>query len=75
MKMAGHSLPLQVLGVLILWVGWMGFNPGSFLGAVGVNFSDVAVNTNLAAAAGVLGSLLSCHLIHKNFNVNQMVRG
>ncbi len=46
----GHSVPLTILGVIILWVGWMGFNPGSFLNAIGANFADVAVNTNLAAA-------------------------
>ena len=47
----GHSMPLAVLGVLILWFGWFGFNPGSTLGAVGARFADIAVTTNLAAAA------------------------
>jgi ammonium transporter, Amt family len=59
----GHSIPLAILGVLILWVGWMGFNPGSFMNAVGVNFADVAVNTNLAAAAGVIGATLGSLLM------------
>ena len=59
----GHSIPLMVLGVIILWVGWMGFNPASFLNAVGSNFADVAVNTNLAAAAGrPVGARRVCRL-------------
>ena len=51
----GHSMPLVGLGVLILWLGWFGFNPGSTLGAIGNRFAEIVVVTNLAAAAGVLG--------------------
>src|ERR687894_118160 len=51
----GHSMPLVGLGVLILWLGWFGFNPGSTLAAVGNRFAEVALVTNLAAAAGVIG--------------------
>ncbi|MCU0309016.1 MAG: ammonium transporter, partial [Thermoleophilia bacterium] len=61
----GHSIPLAILGVIILWVGWMGFNPASFLGAIGVNFADVAVNTNLAAAAGVIGAIFASLMMFK----------
>lgn len=71
----GHSIPLAVLGVLILWVGWMGFNPGSFLGAIGYNFADVAINTNLAAAAGVIGATLGSMLMFKTVDVSQMGNG
>jgi ammonium transporter, Amt family len=71
----GHSIPLAILGVLILWVGWMGFNPGSFLNAVGVNFADVAVNTNLAAAAGVVGATIGSLLMFKTLDVSQMGNG
>ena len=48
-------MPLFGLGVLILWLGWFGFNPGSTLGALDGRFAEVAMVTNLAAAAGVLG--------------------
>ena len=71
----GHSIPLMVLGVIILWVGWMGFNPGSGLAAVGFNFSDVAVNTNLAAAAGVIGATIVSVLAMKTIDVSQMGNG
>src|SRR5205823_11477287 len=53
----GHNMAYVTLGVIILWFGWFGFNPGSTLGVDlgGVGFfAYVAVNTNLAAAAGAL---------------------
>jgi Amt family ammonium transporter len=53
----GHSMPLVGLGVLILWLGWFGFNPGSTLGAIGGRFAEVVVVTNLAAAAGVVAAV------------------
>lgn len=71
----GHSMPLAILGVIILWIGWMGFNPGSFLGAIGVNFADVAVNTNLAAAAGVLGALVASLAVFRTADVSQVGNG
>jgi ammonium transporter, Amt family len=71
----GHSMPLMILGVIILWVGWMGFNPGSFLNAIGVNFADVAVNTNLAAAAGVIGATIGSMIMFKTLDVSQMGNG
>lgn len=57
----GHSISLVVMGVFILWLGWFGFNPGSQLAIHGGNadaVSLVAVNTNLAAAAGGLVAML-----------------
>ena len=52
----GHNMPYAVLGTLILWFGWFGFNPGSTLGVVDRRrigfFGYVALTTNLAAAAG-----------------------
>jgi ammonium transporter, Amt family len=71
----GHSMPLMVLGVIILWVGWMGFNPASFLSAIGTNFADVAVNTNLAAAAGVIGATVASLVMFKTLDVSQMGNG
>lgn len=57
----GHSISLTVLGIFILWLGWFGFNPGSQLAIHGGNadaVSLVAVNTNLAAAAGGLVAMV-----------------
>ncbi len=54
----GHSMPLVGLGILILWLGWFGFNPGSTLGVGGGRFAEVVLVTNLAAAAGVIGAAL-----------------
>src|SRR5918999_5093340 len=50
----GHSMPLVGLGVLLLWVGWYGFNAGSTLGTADNFFAQVALNTQLAASAGAL---------------------
>jgi ammonium transporter, Amt family len=55
--MAPHSLPLTLLGTGILWFGWFGFNAGSALGANGLA-AQALMNTQLAAAAGMLGWLL-----------------
>ena len=52
----GHNMPLAVLGVLILWVGWYGFNPGSTMAAV-PEIADITLTTTLAAAAGVIGAM------------------
>lgn len=71
----GHSIPLFMLGVIILWIGWMGFNAGSTLGAVGLNFADIAVNTNLAAAAGVIGATIGALIMFRTLDVSQMGNG
>ena len=65
----GHSMPLAVLGVLILWFGWFGFNPGSTLGAVGARFADIAVTTNLAASAGVLGAIIAGFAVQRTIDI------
>lgn len=56
-SMAPHSLPLTLLGTGILWFGWFGFNAGSALAANGIA-AQALINTQLAAAAGMLGWLL-----------------
>lgn len=58
----GHNITFAALGVFILWVGWYGFNPGSQLAFQSTGDIDatvlIAVNTTLAAAAGVLSATL-----------------
>jgi Amt family ammonium transporter len=56
----GHSMTSAALGVLILWLGWFGFNPGSTMAAMnGSAIAHILVNTNLAAATGALGATLT----------------
>src|SRR3954463_4989545 len=55
-------MPLFGLGVLILWLGWFGFNPGSTLGALDGRFTEVLLVTQMAASAGVLGALITARL-------------
>jgi Amt family ammonium transporter len=74
----GHNMAFTTLGVIILWFGWFGFNPGSTLsvdfGGVGF-FAYVALNTNLAAAAGVLGAVLTSWIVIKKPDLSMMLNG
>ena len=60
--MLGANLPLATLGTFILWLGWFGFNGGSVLAMASKESADavamVFLNTNAAAAGGVIGALL-----------------
>ncbi len=71
----GHSMPLVGLGVLILWLGWFGFNPGSTLGAIGGRFAEVVVVTNLAAAAGVVAAVTVMYLLSKTIDIGMAGNG
>ena len=71
----GHSMPFVGLGVIILWFGWFGFNPGSTLQAVGGRFADVVVVTNLAAAAGVFGAMVTIYLVTRTFDIGMTGNG
>src|SRR3954453_23396062 len=74
----GHNMAFTTLGVIILWIGWFGFNPGSTLsvdfGGVGF-FAYVALTTNLAAAAGVLGAVITSWLVVKKPDLSMMLNG
>src|SRR4051794_3975399 len=71
----GHSMPLVGLGVLILWLGWFGFNPGSTLGALGNRFAEVALVTNLAAAAGVITALTTMYVMRRTIDIGMAGNG
>ena len=57
-----HNIVYVVTGTFLLLFGWMGFNPGSTLGATDLRISVVAVNTNLAAVAGSAAAMLLWYL-------------
>lgn len=61
----GHNIPMAALGVFILWLGWFGFNPGSTTAVGDGAFAPIAVNTNLAAAAGAIGAMITAWVCFK----------
>lgn len=71
----GHSMPLVGLGVIILWIGWFGFNGGSTFATEGSFFGEVMLNTQLAAAAGVLGATLVVYLKTRALDVGMAGNG
>jgi ammonium transporter, Amt family len=75
----GHNIPYAVLGTLILWFGWFGFNPGSTLsihsGPSFGFFAYVATTTNIAAAAGGLGGFFFAWLKLKKPDISMMLNG
>jgi ammonium transporter, Amt family len=71
----GHNMPLFGLGVLILWLGWFGFNPGSTLGALDGRFPEVLLVTQMAASAGVLGAILVARWKTKSIDIGMAGNG
>ncbi|MEX0290814.1 MAG: ammonium transporter [Flavobacteriaceae bacterium] len=71
----GHSIPMATAGVLILWLGWFGFNGGSVLSADPEATSLVLVTTSLAAAAGGVGAFLLSTLLYKNYDLTMFLNG
>jgi ammonium transporter, Amt family len=71
----GHNTVYSVLGVIILWFGWFGFNAGSTLMANGVFFPYVAMTTNLAAAAGAVAALLTAWFVLRKPDIGYMLNG
>jgi Amt family ammonium transporter len=71
----GHSIPLATAGVLILWLGWFGFNGGSVLSANPEATSLTLVTTCLAAAAGGVIAMLTSTLLYKNLDLTMFLNG
>jgi Amt family ammonium transporter len=71
----GHNIPLATAGVLILWLGWFGFNGGSVLSAEPGATSLVLVTTSLAAASGGVVCVLISTLIYKNLDLTMFLNG
>jgi Amt family ammonium transporter len=71
----GHNIPFATAGVLILWLGWFGFNGGSVLSADPTLTSLTLVTTCLAAAAGGIGALVTSFIKNKNLDLSMFLNG
>ena len=72
----GHNMTAAALGVLILWLGWFGFNPGSTMAIMnGTAVAHILVNTNIAAAAGTLGALITAWVMLKKPDLSMILNG
>ena len=70
----GHNIPLAALGVFILWFGWFGFNAGSTT-AAGGDIGFIAVNTNIAAAAGAAAAMALSWALFKKADASMALNG
>ncbi len=77
--MPGANLPLATLGTFVLWFGWFGFNGGSQLAlgsaADATAMAIVYVNTNLAAAAGVIAAMALSQALYKKIDLTMALNG
>ncbi len=71
----GHNMPLFGLAVMVLWLGWFGFNPGSTLNVQDGRFTEIVLVTNLAAACGVLGALFMSRVTQKTLDIGMCGNG
>ena len=76
---SGSNIPMAALGVWILWLGWFGFNGGSELvvsnESAAINVSQVFLNTNIAAAGGVVASLMISQLVKGKMDITMAMNG
>ena len=77
--MPGSNIPLAALGTFILWLGWFGFNGGSQLALGGTEnanaVAQIFINTNMAAACGVVAAMLVCTALYKKVDVTLALNG
>ena len=71
----GHSMPIFAIGVILLWVGWFGFNGASTVATDGAFFAHVILSTNLAAAAGAIAAMITIYALTKSFDVGMIGNG
>lgn len=71
----GHNIPIAMLGTFILWLGWFGFNPGSFMAADAAGISHVFVTTNLAACAGAVTAMITIWVLRGKPDVGVTANG
>jgi len=71
----GHNLTLAAAGMFLLWFGWYGFNGGSVLSADPGMVSLVFVTTSLAAAAGIVGAMVTSWTVQKHPDLTMILNG
>ncbi|WP_422361316.1 ammonium transporter [Reichenbachiella sp.] len=71
----GTSVPLAVIGVFLLWLGWFGFNGGSVLSADPDTVSFVLVTTSMAACTGGLFGFLTAYVVFKRLDLGMVLNG
>jgi Amt family ammonium transporter len=71
----GHNMTSATLGCLILWLGWFGFNPGSTMAADPSAIALIALNTNMAAAAGCLSATVAAWLALGKPDLSMILNG
>lgn len=73
--MPGSNMPLATIGVMLLWLGWFGFNGGSILSADAAGTSFALLTTSLAAAAGGIGSFVAYAFVSKKPDLSMLLNG
>ena len=75
----GSNLPLAAIGMFILWMGWFGFNGGSELKVSDIGeanaVADIFVNTNAAAAGGLIAALIASQLLFGKADLTMAING
>jgi Amt family ammonium transporter len=71
----GHSMTSATLGVLVLWFGWFGFNPGSTMAAAAGDMARIAVTTNMAAAAAAISATATAWLLLGKPDLSMILNG
>lgn len=73
-SITGSNLPLAAMGVLLLWIGWLGFNGGSTL-SIGPSIGRVIANTILAGSVGLVVSMLGGYFLKGRVEIGHVING
>ncbi len=71
----GHNISLAMIGVMVLWLGWFGFNPGSTMAADPRLISHICLTTNMAACTGLLGATFTSWILLKKPDIGMTING
>src|SRR3989338_7651147 len=71
----GHNIALAMIGTLVLWLGWFGFNPGSTMAADPRLMGHICLTTNMAACTGLLGATFMSTLLLKKPDIGMSING